>query len=163
MTIPLAVNLGFAVWTLLLLFGSVGVYRWSRILTGRQGLDQFPADRPVGADWYRRAMRAHANCVENLPVFTAIVLVADRIGITGAVFDVLAIGVVAARVPQSSIHVGLTETPTRVGSRFGFFLLQALCMLGMAVLIVASHGSPTERRNLFMELIRISNPYWTRM
>ena len=101
MTIPLAANLGFAVWTLLFLFGSVGVYRWSRILTGRQGLDQFPADRPEGADWYRRAMRAHANCVENLPVFTAIVLVADRIGIANALFDGLAIGVVAARVPQS--------------------------------------------------------------
>lgn len=141
MTIPLAANLGFAVWTLLFLFASVGVYRWSRILTGRQGLDQFPADRPEGAEWYRRAMRAHANCVENLPVLTVVVLVADRIGIMDSMFDCLAIAVVAARVPQSLIHVALTETPIRVGIRFGCFLLQAACMLGMTGLIVPSHGS----------------------
>jgi hypothetical protein len=35
MTIPLWVLLGFAAWTLLTLFTTVGVYRWTRILTGR--------------------------------------------------------------------------------------------------------------------------------
>lgn len=35
MTIPIWVLLGFAGWTLLTLFGTVGVYRWSHILTGR--------------------------------------------------------------------------------------------------------------------------------
>jgi hypothetical protein len=34
MTIPVWMLLGFAAWTLLLLSTTVGVYRWSRILTG---------------------------------------------------------------------------------------------------------------------------------
>jgi uncharacterized MAPEG superfamily protein len=63
----------FAAWTVLLLLATVGVYRWSRILTGRMPLRSFRADQ-IEADWYIRAMRAHANCVENLPVFDAIVL-----------------------------------------------------------------------------------------
>ena len=58
MTIPTLAILAFATWTPLLLFGSVGAYRWRRILTGRASLNDFPADRPEGADWYRRAMRA---------------------------------------------------------------------------------------------------------
>ena len=65
--------LGFATWTLLLLMATVGVYRWSRILTGRVEVRNFRADQVEGEDWYKRAMRAHANCVENLPVFGAIV------------------------------------------------------------------------------------------
>ena len=74
MTIPVLMLVGFAAWTVLLLLATVGVYRWSRILTGRVPIGGFRADRVEGADWYLRAMRAHANCVENLPVFGAIVL-----------------------------------------------------------------------------------------
>ena len=59
--------LGFAAWTLLLLSATVGVYRWSRILTGRAGAGAFQADNIQGEEWYKRAMRAHANCMENLP------------------------------------------------------------------------------------------------
>ena len=73
MTIPVWMLVGFAAWTVLLLLATVGVYRWSRILTGREPIRSFRADRIEGADWYLRAMRAHANCVENLPVFGAIV------------------------------------------------------------------------------------------
>ena len=63
MTIPQWALLGFAVWTLLVLFGTVGVYRWSRILTGRVRISDWQANQPQGSDWYRRAMRAHMNCV----------------------------------------------------------------------------------------------------
>ena len=73
MTLPVWMLVGFAAWTVLLLVATVGVYRWSRILTGRVPIRNFRADQIEGEDWYKRAMRAHANCVENLPVFTAIV------------------------------------------------------------------------------------------
>jgi hypothetical protein len=33
--VPVWVLVGFATWTVLLLLATVGVYRWSRILTGR--------------------------------------------------------------------------------------------------------------------------------
>ena len=72
--VPVWMLVGFATWTVLLLLATVGVYRWSRILTGRMPIRSFRADQIEGADWYIRAMRAHANCVENLPVFGAIVL-----------------------------------------------------------------------------------------
>ncbi len=67
MPIPVWVLLGFAAWTLLLLFATVGVYRWSRILTGRTAIATWRADESQGSEWYRRAMRAHMNCIENLP------------------------------------------------------------------------------------------------
>ena len=34
MTVPVWMLLAFATWTVVLLLGTVGVYRWSRILTG---------------------------------------------------------------------------------------------------------------------------------
>lgn len=46
MTIPILAILAFATWTLLLLFGSVGVYRWRRILTGGAKPNDLPVDRP---------------------------------------------------------------------------------------------------------------------
>ena len=67
MTVPAGMLVRFAAWTVLLLLATVGVYRWSRILTGRMPIRSFRADQ-IEADWYIRAMRAHANCVENLPV-----------------------------------------------------------------------------------------------
>jgi uncharacterized MAPEG superfamily protein len=45
MTIPLWVLLGFAGWTLFVLFGTIGVYRWSRILTGRARIAEWQADK----------------------------------------------------------------------------------------------------------------------
>lgn len=73
MTVPVWMLLGFATWTVLLLLFTIGIYRWSRILSGRVPIRQFPADAVGGEEWYRRATRAHANCIENLPVFGAIV------------------------------------------------------------------------------------------
>ena len=55
MNIPVIVLLVFAAWTLLTLFASVGVYRWSRILTGRTPIGEWRADLPQGSDWYKRA------------------------------------------------------------------------------------------------------------
>ena len=40
MTIPVWVLLLFAAWALLLLFGTVEFFRWSRILTGRARIVQ---------------------------------------------------------------------------------------------------------------------------
>jgi hypothetical protein len=59
MNMPVLVLLGFAAWTLLTLFASIGVYRWSRILTGRASIAEWRADLPQGSDWDQRAMRAH--------------------------------------------------------------------------------------------------------
>src|SRR5687768_95980 len=98
MTIPQWALLGFAVWTLLVLFGTVGVYRWSRILTGQVRISEWQARLPQGSDWYQRAMRAHMNCVENLPVFAAIVLCATATGADNRFLDLLAGVILVARI-----------------------------------------------------------------
>jgi len=135
-SIPVWVLLAFAVWTLLLLFGTVGVYRWSRILTGRVPIREFRADDVEGEDWYKRAMRAHANCVENLPVFAAIVVALQSSGTTGRAVDGVSLLILAARVAQSLVHVSLPQTNAVVSVRFGFFFAQAMGYLYLAVAIV---------------------------
>lgn len=136
MPVPVWVLLAFAVWTVLLLFGTVGVYRWSRILTGRVPIREFKADEVEGADWYKRAMRAHANCVENLPVLGAIVLALEVSGTAGRGVDAVALAILAARVAQSLVHVSFVQTNAVVSVRFGFYLVQAVGYLYMAAAIV---------------------------
>ena len=138
MTTPLWVLLGFAAWTLAVLLGTVGVYRWSNILVRGAGLTEFPGDRPHGASWYRRAMRAHANCVENLPVYTALVVVAVAAGVDNAILDVAAMTLLAARIGQSLTHILFRETGVTVGVRFSFFLVQVVCLIVMGVNIAES-------------------------
>lgn len=87
---------------MLLLLATVGVYRWSRILTGRVAIRNFRADQIEGADWYKRAMRAHANCIENLPVFGAIVTALYIGNVAGALVDALATAILVARIMQST-------------------------------------------------------------
>jgi uncharacterized MAPEG superfamily protein len=136
MTIPVWVLLGFAAWTLLTLFATVGWYRWSRILTGRGQLSEFRADVAHGDDWYRRAMRAHANCVENLPVYGAVVIAILASGVRSGGLDLLAIVLLCARVCQTTVHIAFIPTNTMVGVRFAFYLAQALCMIWMGAIIV---------------------------
>jgi uncharacterized MAPEG superfamily protein len=135
--VPVWVLLAFATWTVLLLFGTVGVYRWSRILTGRVPIRDFKADAVEGDDWYKRAMRAHANCVENLPVLGAIVFAMYVSGTSGAGVDVASLAVIAARIPQSLVHVCFTQTNSIVSVRFGLFLVQAASFLYLAGAIVS--------------------------
>jgi uncharacterized MAPEG superfamily protein len=135
MTIPVWVLLLFAGWTLATLLGTVGVYRWSRILTRRAALSDFRADESHGSDWYRRAMRAHANCVENLPVYAAIVVAIAAGGVQSPLLDTLAAVLFAARVLQTVTHVAVEQTNTVVGVRFAFFFVQIVCMAGMGILV----------------------------
>lgn len=138
MNVPTTVLLAFAGWTVLTLLVGVGIVRWSQILTGRKRLDEFPADVPHGSARYRRAMRAHANCVENLPVLGAVVLAIDATGLHLATLDVLAVVYLAARVLQTITHVALDETPTTVGVRFAFFFTQIVCVLWMGGIVAAA-------------------------
>ncbi len=138
MNIPILVLLGFAAWTLLTLFASIGVYRWSRILTGRASVAEWRADVPQGSDWYKRAMRAHMNCVENLPVYTAIVVALLATGLKSATIAALAITILAARVGQTLVHIGLPPTNWMASLRFALFFVQAVCMITMGVLIASA-------------------------
>jgi uncharacterized MAPEG superfamily protein len=135
MNLSLWMLLSFACWTLLVLLVGVGVRRWLLIFSGQAALTSFPGDTAHGSPAYRRAVRAHANCVENLPVFAAIVLVASAAHINPPTMGALAVTVMAARIVQTTVHMLLTETNATVGVRFSFFLVQMLAMIAMAILV----------------------------
>ena len=110
MNIPVLVLLGFATWTLVILSVGVGGYRWALILSGRASVAGWRADAPQGADWYQRVMRAHMNCVENLPVYGAIVVALTAVGLRSPLIDGLSETMLAARIGQTLVHVGLRQT-----------------------------------------------------
>jgi uncharacterized MAPEG superfamily protein len=131
MTIPMWMLLGFATWTLLLLMATVGVYRWLGILFSSVPIASFRSDRLEGEDWYRRGTRAHANCVENLPVFGVIVFVITALDVNGAAVNYLSTLVLIARVCQSLVHVSHEQTNRFVAVRFTFFSVQLVCFLAL--------------------------------
>jgi len=126
---------GFATWTLFVMIIGIGVYRWAMILRGVAELTSFPGDVPHGSVAYRRAVRAHANCLENLPVFAVIVLVGAVTGLHPAGTDALAVTTLGARIVQSSVHMLFPERKATVAVRFSFFLAQVAAMLLMGVLL----------------------------
>lgn len=138
MTVPVWMLLGFATWTALLLLFTVGTYRWSRILGGRVAIRNFPADAAGGEEWYRRATRAHANCIENLPVFGAIVLALQAGDVTGRLVDALSVTILVARIPQSLVHVCFVHTNTVASWRFGLFFVQFVCFFWLIAIIVVA-------------------------
>ena len=140
MTVPVWMLLGFATWTLLLLLFTIGVYRWSRIFTGRVAIRDFPADASGGDEWYRRATRAHANCIENLPVFGAVVFALHVGNVAGALVDALAVTVLIARVLQSAVHVCFVHTNTVASVRFTFYFVQFACFAGLLAIIGVTHA-----------------------
>ncbi|MGH8384709.1 MAG: MAPEG family protein [Pseudomonas sp.] len=140
MTIPMWMLLGFATWTLLLLMATVGVYRWVGILFSNVPIASFRSDQLEGEDWYRRGTRAHANCVENLPVFGAIVFVISALHVSGPAVNYLSTIVLIARVCQSLVHVSHVQTDRFVAVRFTFFCVQLLCFLALIV-IAAYYGA----------------------
>ena len=150
MNVPVLVLLGFAAWTLLTLCASIGVYRWSRILTGRASMVEWRTDLPQGTDlyqrairaqsngWYQRATRAHMNCVENLPVYAAIVVVLMAIGLQSPIIDRLAVIMLTARVIQTLVHIMLPPTNAATSLRFAFYFVQAVCMIAMGTIATVS-------------------------
>ena len=135
MSVPVLVLLGFAAWTLLTLFGTIGVYRWSRILTGRTSIAEWRADIPQGSSWYQRAMRAHMNCVENLPIYTALVVALTATGLRSPTIDRLSIAILTARVAQTLTHILLPPTNAAASLRFTFFFAQVACMIVIGIII----------------------------
>jgi len=70
----------------------------------------------------QRLARAHANCVEGLPIFGGLMLVAVVAG-RSMVTDPLAYVLLAARILQSVIHLS-SLSPLAVTLRFSAFAVQ---------------------------------------
>jgi uncharacterized MAPEG superfamily protein len=133
MSTPLWCLVGFVVWTLCLVV-AIGFARVGAVMRGEKQPTDFPSGVPHGGDRYWRLNRAHLNCVENLPLFAAVVLVATAAGITASVLGTLARVYLGARVGQSLTHVA-SGSAVAINVRFGFFLVQLGCLVGFIAVI----------------------------
>jgi uncharacterized MAPEG superfamily protein len=122
---PTAVALlGLAAWMLVLLFVMVN-QRGLLVLSGKMRVNAFAPDGSNTPEGFgRRLVRAHANCVENLPLLFAVLLYALATGNT-SITDGLAVLLLAARVFQSVMHL-ISTSPIFVWLRFAGFLVQLL-------------------------------------
>jgi hypothetical protein len=126
MTPTLLSLLAFIAWTLALLVLMEAV-RSTLVLTGRVAANGFDPQNSTLSPFMQRLARAHANCLEGLPIFGGLMVVAvlaDRAAVT----DPLAWLLVAARVVQSVIHLASTS-PVAVKARFTAFAVQ----IGIAI------------------------------
>ena len=135
--IPILALLGFAAWTLLTLVGSICVYRWSRIFSGRTTIAEWYLPHK-GDDWYQRAKRAHMNCIENLPIYSAIVVALIATGLGGPTIDCLAIAILPARIGQTLTHIMLPASNVAASIRFGFYCIQLACMVSLGAMTIAA-------------------------
>lgn len=112
---------GFIAWSLLLLVW-MEVLRTQLVLRGRVPANGFRPDNAGLSPFMQRLARAHANCVESLPIFGGLLLVAIATGRTG-ITDTLAGLFLAARIFQSVIHL-LSLSAFAVTIRFSAFAVQ---------------------------------------
>jgi uncharacterized MAPEG superfamily protein len=112
---------GFIAWTLLLLVLMEGL-RSQLVVTGRVRANGFQPDNANLSPFMQRLARAHANCLEGLPVFGGLMIVA-LITERSAVTDPLAPWLLAARLVQSVIHL-VSLSATAVTLRFTAFAVQ---------------------------------------
>jgi uncharacterized MAPEG superfamily protein len=117
---------GFIAWTLLLLV-LMEALRTRLVLAKTVPANGFRPDNANLSPFMQRLARAHANCIEGLPVFGGLLIVAALSGRT-AVTDPLAVVLLGARILQSTIHLA-SLSPTAVTLRFAAFAVQ----MGIAV------------------------------
>lgn len=114
--------LWYIVWMLVLTLFYAG-YRLPRAFIGKKPLNSWTRGQTVDDPAIiTRANHAHMNCVENLPVFAAIVLVAFALG-KNPVVDAVAVWVLGLRVAQGVVHLIGTSSPL-VFVRANLFIAQ---------------------------------------
>jgi len=132
LTVPLLGLVAFVAWTITLVI-ALSVARLRHLSRGGSVRDLgIPDDRRL--IW--RLFRAHANPVENLPLFATVVLVATVAGREGPAIDALAVAYLCARLAQSISHVA-PRAGLRFNVRFGFFLVQLACLASFVIILAA--------------------------
>ena len=122
MTSPSSIALaGFISWALLLLV-LMEAMRSQLVLRGKVAANGFTPDNAGLSPFMQRLARAHGNCVEGLPLFGGLLVVAiitDRAHVT----DPLAYLFLASRMFQSLVHLA-SSGPAAVTVRFSAFAVQ---------------------------------------
>ncbi|HMR04638.1 MAG: MAPEG family protein [Burkholderiaceae bacterium] len=126
MSVSLLALLGFVAWALLLLV-LMEVIRSKLVLTREVAANGFDPANSSLSPFMQRLARAHANCLEGLPIFGGLLVIAVLANKTH-VTDPLAYVLLGARVVQSCIHLASLSSAA-VTARFAAFAVQ----LGIAV------------------------------
>ncbi|MFT7623324.1 MAG: putative MAPEG superfamily protein [Myxococcota bacterium] len=132
----------FTLWTLALVSIVVG-WRSAQVLFRRQAANSFPAGAEHGAPWYWRCNRAHANCVENIGIFAALVLLGELAGGQTVLWHQLAWAVVFLRIGQTLVHV-VSGGQVAVTARVVFFTGQVGSWVAMAILLLGHAPAAAE-------------------
>ena len=117
---------GFIAWTLFLLLLMEAI-RCKLVFGKTVPANGFSPDNANLSPFMQRLARAHANCIEGLPIFGGLMLVA-LVTERSAITDPLAYVLLAARILQSLIHLCSLST-LAVNLRFTAFAVQ----MGIAV------------------------------
>lgn len=126
---------GFITWALLLLV-LMELIRSQLVLRGKAAANTFTPGNAGLSPFMQRLARAHANCIESLPIFGGLLLVAiatDRTDIT----DPLAYVFLASRVFQSLVHLASVSS-TAVTIRFTAFAVQMTIGLYWALILLTT-------------------------
>lgn len=126
---------GFVTWTLLLLVLMESL-RSRLVLLKTVPSNGFQPDNGNLSPFMQRLARAHANCLEGLPVFGGLLVIAALAGQT-AITDPLALVLLGARVVQSLIHLASLSVMA-VNLRFSAFAVQMLIALYWAFALLTS-------------------------
>jgi uncharacterized MAPEG superfamily protein len=113
------VLVGLVLWAVAMTFVLVAV----RLSSGKE-INGFKPDGNDLSAFGQRVTRAHANCLENLAIPAAIILIAMVQGQTAIVTDGLALAFLASRVGQSLVHVFFNVTVPTVAIRATLFAIQ---------------------------------------
>ena len=126
---------GFIGWTLALLT-LMEILRSILVVSRRVPANGFQPDNANLSPFMQRLARAHANCIENLPVFGGLLLFAIATG-RASITDPLAWLFLGSRVFQSLVHLASTS-PTAVTIRFAAFAVQMAIGLYWACALLAA-------------------------
>jgi uncharacterized MAPEG superfamily protein len=96
--------------------------RTKMVVTNEVAANGFVPDNANLSPFMQRLARAHANCLEGLPIFGGLMVVALLTG-RQSVTDSLAYVLLSARLLQSVIHL-ISVSPSAVTLRFTAFAVQ---------------------------------------
>jgi uncharacterized MAPEG superfamily protein len=126
---------GFIAWSLCLLV-LMEALRSRLVVTGAIAANGFDPANSNLSPFMRRLARAHANCIEGLPIFGGLMLVAAMTG-RSAITDPLSYALLGARIVQSVVHLGSVSAPA-VTLRFSAFAVQMAIGVYWAVRLLAA-------------------------
>lgn len=115
--------LGFISWALFLLILMESI-RSKMVLTKEVAANEFTPDNSNLSPFMQRLARTHANCIEGLPIFGGLMLLA-LVTSNASITDPLAYIFLAARIIQSLLHLSSLNSVV-VTLRFSAFAVQLI-------------------------------------